>query len=107
MSKKEVKRQKRQDKKFEKRARKVAGVKEWQFLSGIRFNNGARFVAHYCKNPPRMAKRAKDFVHVGVHPANGRGEPDGWWMNQYDISNLLLLLLDAQMGMQLKGHKPK
>jgi hypothetical protein len=72
-------------------------------ISETRFKNGARFRAFFVVKPPPVAAAAHDHIYISIEPAPGRGEPEGWYMNAYDVTELIRLLADAVTHIQKEG----
>lgn len=64
-------------------------------LAEVRFGNGARFRAYFVKDPPPMAAHAYDHLYISIKSAKGRGGEEGWYMNGYDVTQLIWLLAAA------------
>ncbi len=72
-------------------------------LARVKFTNGSKYSVYLPKRLPKMAREAKDYLYLVIEPEEGRGEKTGFYMNIYDMNNLIWVLSTAILDAQELG----
>jgi hypothetical protein len=65
--------------------------------------NGAKMVCYLHKK--HKGSEPSDIFEIKLIPQKGNGEPSGWFMNVYDMQNIIWLLAEASL-VALEEDKP-
>lgn len=63
--------------------------------------NGVKFRTFLHQHEPKNRKHSNDYIEIEI--TSEEGEKDGWFMNGYDLMNIIWILSNAVLVLQERG----